>query len=146
MLEHGAEGFTKSGCPLATAYMGSTLFQLQLTGQLPPGSRGCFAPDYLVVRPIGKPTATDPTPTASAGLFDVTAGIWTEELLTALGLSLEAFPEIAPFLHYCWTNPVRHFCRYALWRQSGKFRWQCGRLPRQRTREHRHGRAGLRVH
>ncbi len=96
MVELAGDGFDRSGCTPATGYMGSTLFWLKHNGLLPAGTIACFAPDYLVSRLTGSWPVTDPTNAASAGVFDVMAGAWNEDLLASLGLNAAQLPPVRP--------------------------------------------------
>jgi len=96
MLELADNSFERSGCTPATGYMGSTLFWLKHNDLLPADTTACFAPDYLVSRLCGTSPVTDPTNAASAGIFDVVAGAWNEELIGALELDPSHLPPVRP--------------------------------------------------
>ncbi len=96
MLELAGDGFEHSGCTPATGYMGATLFWLKHNDLLPADAAACFAPDYLVSRLRDSRPVTDPTNAASAGLFDVMAGEWNDELITSLGLHAAHLPPVRP--------------------------------------------------
>ncbi len=96
MLELGGDGFEQSGCTPATGYMGSTLFWLKHNDLLPADTTACFAPDYLVSRLCDSQPVTDSTNAASAGLFDVMADAWNDELIAALGLCARHLPPVQP--------------------------------------------------
>lgn len=96
MLELAGDGFEHSGCTPATGYMGSTLFWLKHNDLLPADTTACFAPDYLVSRLCDSQPVTDSTNAASAGLFDVMAGAWNDELIVSLGLHATHLPSVQP--------------------------------------------------
>ncbi len=96
MLELAGDGFERSGCTPATGYMGSTLFWLKHNDLLPADTTACFAPDYLVSRLCDTTPVTDPTNAASAGLFDVMAGAWNDQLIASLGLEPVYLPSLRP--------------------------------------------------
>ena len=96
MLELAGDGFEHSGCTPATGYMGSTLFWLSHNDLLPADTAACFALDYLVSRLCGTTPVTDPTNAASAGIFDVAAGAWNDELIASLGLRARHLPPVQP--------------------------------------------------
>jgi len=96
MIELAGNGFEHSGCTPATGYMGATLFWLQHNDLLPAHTTACFAPDYLVSRLCDRQPVTDPTNAASAGLFDVMAGTWNDELIASLGLCVTHLPPVQP--------------------------------------------------
>ena len=115
---------SRTGCQLATGYLGSTLFWLdrQDRGEIrpslaPPGRQAkagqpahgtgkgrlitppalaCFLPDYVVGQLTGQPPITDLTNAASSGLFDIAAGRWDSELIGRLGLAATVLPLVQP--------------------------------------------------
>ncbi len=87
---------SRTGCRLAAGYMGATLAWLKREGVLPAGARACFLMDYFAARLTGRPPVTDPTCSASSGIFDVSTGRWSETALAALDLPPELFPEVRP--------------------------------------------------
>lgn len=94
MVERGGSRFASSGCRPATGYMVSTMYWFSRNGAIPKNAAACFAPDYLVAKLTGAGVVTDPTDAASAGVFDVRAGRWNEDLIRALGLETQCFPEV----------------------------------------------------
>ncbi|MCE9544519.1 MAG: hypothetical protein K8T25_03205 [Planctomycetia bacterium] len=84
----------RTGCPLATGFLGATLFWLARHDLLPASSKACFIADYLGTVLTGEPPATDPTMAASGGLCDVARRNWDAEAIEALGLSPSQFPTI----------------------------------------------------
>jgi len=88
-------GATKrTGCALATGFMGVTLFWMKETAALPAKSKACFATDYLGATLTGEAPVTDPTMGASSGLFHLAKRSWDLELIHALGLPATLFPEV----------------------------------------------------
>jgi sedoheptulokinase len=87
----------RTGCRVATGFMGATLYWLARRGELPgvPG-RATFMPDYLVARLCDALPVTDPTDAGGAGVFDVVAREWDSDLLAALDLPAEVFPPVRP--------------------------------------------------
>jgi len=99
MRELAGGGFDRSGCTPATGYMGSTLFWLKHNDLLPAATTACFAPDYLLSRLCDSRPVTDPTNAASAGIFDVLAGAWNDELIATLGLNAAHLPPVQASCH-----------------------------------------------
>jgi len=85
----------RTGCRLSNGYGAVTLFALKEEGRLPRG-RACTLMDYFASSLHGTPPVTDPTCAASLGCFDVVRGGWDDEILRALGLPREMFPEVRP--------------------------------------------------
>jgi sugar (pentulose or hexulose) kinase len=90
----GPDAAVRSGCRLATGYMGVTLFRLKQRGGLPEAATACFLPDFLGSRLTGRPPCSDPTLAASSGIFDVSRRCWDDASIAALGLPRSLFPEI----------------------------------------------------
>jgi sugar (pentulose or hexulose) kinase len=86
----------RTGCRLATGYLGVTLLWLKETRALPSRGTCCFLMDYFEARLTGQRPVTDATCAASSGLFDVAAGTWAQDLITALGLPPALFPRVRP--------------------------------------------------
>jgi sugar (pentulose or hexulose) kinase len=86
----------RTGCRLATGYLGVTLLWLKQTGALPPRGTACFLMDYFGAQLTGQQPVTDATCAASSGLFDVSTGLWADDLIAALDLPRMLFPEIRP--------------------------------------------------
>jgi sugar (pentulose or hexulose) kinase len=92
----GEEAPLRTGCRLATGYLGLTLFWLAAQGRLPRRATACFLPDYLTAVLTGRPPVTDDTLAASSGLLDVRRGEWDRGLIASLGLPGELFPPVRP--------------------------------------------------
>jgi sugar (pentulose or hexulose) kinase len=90
----GAGAPRRTGCTLATGFMGATLFWLKETGGLPATGTACFITDYLGAVLTGEPPVTDPTMGASSGLFNLAERRWDGETIRNLGLPLALFPEV----------------------------------------------------
>lgn len=90
----GEEAGRRTGCRLATGYMGLTLFWWQTQRSLPAAGTACFIGDYLASVLTGQPPVSDPTNAASSGVFDVRRRCWDGPMLAALGLPESFFPEI----------------------------------------------------
>ncbi len=87
----------RTGCRLASGFMATTLFWMEIYRVLPPGAKACFLTDYFGALLTGAETpVTDPTFAASAGVYDVRAGAWADDLIAALGLHPTLFPEVRP--------------------------------------------------
>jgi sugar (pentulose or hexulose) kinase len=92
----GDDAPSRSGCKLATGYMGVTLFWMKEVGSLPASGTACFLMDYFGALLTGTQPGTDPTCAASSGLLNVPAGDWDPAMLDALSLSREMFPQVRP--------------------------------------------------
>jgi sugar (pentulose or hexulose) kinase len=90
----GADAANRTGCHLATGFLGVTLFWLQCSGVLPSSGLACFIGDYLASELTGRMPVSDPTHAASSGLFDVRRRCWDGEMLESLQLPASIFPEI----------------------------------------------------
>ncbi len=90
----GPDAPERTGCRLATGYLGVTLFWLRENNALPRSARTCFLTDFFAGRLTGARPVTDPTNAAASGIFDVTMGDWDAELLEALDLSWSLLPEV----------------------------------------------------
>ena len=84
----------RTGCALATGFMGITLFWMKETGALPPKGKACFVTDCLGAALTGEAPLTDPTMGASSGLFHLSERRWDPDLLRGLGLPPALFPEV----------------------------------------------------
>lgn len=90
----GPEATRRTGCRLATGYLGTTLFWMKTQGMLPNATTACFIADYMASQlTVGQPV-TDPTSGASSGLFDVPQRNWATDLMAALELPAQLFPEV----------------------------------------------------
>jgi sugar (pentulose or hexulose) kinase len=92
----GAEAPQRTGCRLATGFMGVTLFWLRNNGVLAARGTASFLMDYFGAQLTGSAPVTDATCAASSGLFDVKAGRWDADLIAALDLPPALFPEVRP--------------------------------------------------
>ncbi|MBY0524790.1 MAG: hypothetical protein K2R98_15405 [Gemmataceae bacterium] len=92
----GPDAPRRTGCRLATGYLGLTLFWMKQVGTLPNDATACFLMDYFAAVLTGCRPATDPTCAASGGIFDVSRGHWDNEMIAALGLPHSVFPEVRP--------------------------------------------------
>jgi sugar (pentulose or hexulose) kinase len=90
----GDDAPQRTGCRLATGFMGVTLFWLRNNGVLPARGTACFLMDYCGAQLTGGAPVTDATCAASSGLFDVKAGRWDTDLIAALELPSALFPEV----------------------------------------------------
>ena len=90
----GPEAAQRSGCNLATGFMGTTLFWMSETGVLPSHGTACFAADFVAAWLTGQPPVTDPTHGASSGLFDLRQRAWAEQSIASLGLPRTVFPTV----------------------------------------------------
>jgi sugar (pentulose or hexulose) kinase len=90
----GPDAPQRTGCRLATGYLGLTLFWLKQHGLLTGRSTACFLMDYLAADLTGGDPVTDPTCAASSGVFDVQRDEWDQPALDALDISPEQLPEI----------------------------------------------------
>jgi sugar (pentulose or hexulose) kinase len=97
----GAEASSRTGCKLASGYMGVTLFHMSKTGGVPADGTACFLMDYFVALLTDRPPVTDPTCAASSGLFNITKGDWDSDLLAALELPRRLFPKVRPSAALC---------------------------------------------
>jgi sugar (pentulose or hexulose) kinase len=92
----GKDAPTRTGCRLAAGYLAVTLLWLKEKGQLPDDGRASFLPEYFAGVLMNSLPAADPTLAASAGAFDLTAGVWDLGILEALHLPRELFPTVVP--------------------------------------------------
>ncbi len=90
----GSGAPNRTGCALATGFMGVTLFWMKENGALPPSGKACFVTDYLGAVLTGEGPLTDPTMGASSGLFNLADRRWDGGLLEALGLPPGLFPQV----------------------------------------------------
>ena len=94
ILLTGDDASRRTGCRLATGYMGTTLFWMKVNHQLPTSGVACFITDFLGAVLTGKTPVTDPTMAASSGLVDLPSRQWDQNMIAALGLPGFLFPEI----------------------------------------------------
>jgi len=90
----GAGACGRTGCRLATGFMGVTLFWMKETGALPAKGAACFITDYLGATLTGEAPVTEPTMGASSGLFHLAERRWDSEMIRRLGLPATLFPEV----------------------------------------------------
>jgi sugar (pentulose or hexulose) kinase len=90
----GPEAPERTGCRLATGYLGVTLFWLRENNALPRSARACFLTDFFGGLLTDTRPVTDPTNAAASGIFDVTTDDWDAELLEALDISSSLLPEV----------------------------------------------------
>lgn len=91
----GEDAPERTGCRLATGYLGVTLFWLREQGQLPENAAtAAFVMDYLGRVLTDAPVAMDPTAAASSGLVDLRTRDWDRDALAACDLPAELFPPI----------------------------------------------------
>ena len=84
----------RTGCALATGFMGVTLFWMKESGVLPRKGTACFVTDYLGAMLTGAAPVTDPTMGASSGLLHLAERRWDPEMIRGLGLPPTLFPEV----------------------------------------------------
>jgi len=93
----GAAALARTGCRVASGFLGTTLCWLARQGQLPSTPvRAAFIADLLVAHLCAQALVTDPTNAGGAGLFDAVAGDWDGAMLGALGLPPHLFPPVRP--------------------------------------------------
>ena len=90
----GADAPERTGCRLATGYLGVTLFWLRENNALPRSTRACFLTDFFAGRLAETRPVTDPTNAAASGIFNVTTSDWDAELLEAFDISQSLLPEV----------------------------------------------------
>ena len=87
-------GVFERGCRPHPGYLGTTLFWLTQEGRLPDGAMASFLPDWIVSRLTNTDLVTDATNAAGSGLYDTVDGIWREDLIERLDLSVDQLPEV----------------------------------------------------
>ncbi len=93
----GESALARTGCRLASGFLGATLYWLTGRDQVPQEARWALTlPDYFVAHLCAQSPVTDPTNAAGAGLLDVAARRWDAELVAALGLRADLLPSIRP--------------------------------------------------
>jgi sugar (pentulose or hexulose) kinase len=90
----GSETWRETGCRLHPGFMGVTLFELAVRGQLPADARALFIMDYFAAALTGESPVTEPSCAGSSGLLDVQTRNWHDESIRGLGLPRSLFPEI----------------------------------------------------
>ncbi|NQW16071.1 MAG: hypothetical protein HQ478_01160 [Chloroflexi bacterium] len=84
-----------TGCPMVTGYTSFLLHWLAEQSQLQAGLSAITIPEWFVSQLTGEKPVTDPTDAAGWGVFDVVNSRWHSQLIDALGLGHELFPELA---------------------------------------------------
>ena len=90
----GPDAARRTGCTLASGYLGTTLFWLREAGQLPAAALANFITDFVGARLTATFPVTDPTMAASSALLHVQAREWDPAALQALGLPPSVFPPV----------------------------------------------------
>ena len=90
----GPDAARRTGCTLASGYLGTTLFWLREAGQLPAAALAGFITDFVGARLTATFPVTDPTMAASSALLHVQAREWDPAALQALGLPPSVFPPV----------------------------------------------------
>ncbi|MBN2323680.1 MAG: hypothetical protein JXQ30_08095 [Spirochaetes bacterium] len=81
----------------STGYGVVTLFDWAVRKRRGDINKVCTIPDYFSMALSGRNVPlTDPTMADSTGAYDISAGAWDEEYLTALGIDPGILPEIVP--------------------------------------------------
>lgn len=89
------EAMLATGCRLAPGYMGTTLFALQVLGQLPPEfTRVTFVADWIAGRMCQQAPITDRSHAASSGLYDLVEDAWSSRLMKAAEIDPQWLPEV----------------------------------------------------
>jgi sugar (pentulose or hexulose) kinase len=92
----GDDAPRRTGCRLATGYLGATLFWMKQTGILPQAVLALSLMDYFGAVLSGQPPVTDATCAAGSGLLNLQNRDWDTDLLAALGLPAALFPPVRP--------------------------------------------------
>jgi sugar (pentulose or hexulose) kinase len=92
----GEDAPRRTGCRLATGYLGVTLFWMQQTGTLPQSALALALMDYFGAFLSGQPPVTDATCAAGSGLLNLHGRDWDAESLAALGLPAALLPPVRP--------------------------------------------------
>ncbi|MCW5853571.1 MAG: hypothetical protein KIT87_26130 [Anaerolineae bacterium] len=90
----GPDAGRRTGCSLASGYLGTTLFWLRANDQLPDAALACFITDFVGARLTATRPVTDPTMAASSGLLNVQARNWDAAAIQALDLPPAVFPRV----------------------------------------------------
>lgn len=96
MLERApAPMWNDCGCLPASGFLGSTLYWMQRTGQVPEQTaRVAFIHDWIVGQLGGQLPVTDPGDAGSAGCFDLSRLEWHAGIVRALGLPRDLLPPV----------------------------------------------------
>ena len=96
----GGEDANKSGCGLATGFMGPTLYHISQNLNLNIG-HALLPTDWLRQELTGEKTfKTDHSNGSSSGFFDTQTGDWNYSLIEKLGLSRDIFPKVVSALDF----------------------------------------------
>lgn len=86
-----------TGCRLAPGYMGTTLFALQQSGEMPANQcSATFVADWIGGRLCDRPPVTDRSHAASSGLYDFRIDDWSPTLLDAADVNPSWLPDVQP--------------------------------------------------
>lgn len=96
----GENEVKKSGCGIATGFLGLTLYHISRHSNLNIG-HALLPTDWLRQELTGEKTfKTDHSNGSSSGFFDTQAGNWNYPLIEKLGLSKDIFPKVASALEF----------------------------------------------
>jgi xylulokinase len=96
----GGEDVSKSGCGIATGFLGPTVYHISRHSHLNIG-HVLLPTDWLRQELTGEKTfITDHSNGSSSGFFDTKLGNWNYSLIDKLGLSIEIFPKVASALDF----------------------------------------------
>ena len=91
----GGEDVQKSGCGIATGFLGPTVYHIARHSQMEIG-HALLPTDWLRQELTGQRTfLTDHSNGSSTGFFDTEKRDWNYDLIKKLGLSQDIFPEVA---------------------------------------------------
>ena len=90
----GEGAAARTGCRLATGYLGLTLFWLRLNGLLPSVGTACFIADWVASQLTGERPATEPSNAGSSGIFDSAHRRWDLPSVAALELPDGLLPPV----------------------------------------------------
>lgn len=91
----GGEDIQKSGCGIATGFLGPTLYHISQHSDAEIG-HAMLPTDWLRQELTGEETfLTDHSNGSSAGFFDTQARDWNYQLIEKLGISADIFPKVA---------------------------------------------------
>jgi len=96
----GGEDANKSGCGLATGFLGPTVYHISRNSNLNIG-HALLPTDWLRQELTGEKTfETDHSNGSSSGFFDTQAGDWNYSLIEKLELSRDIFPKVVSALDF----------------------------------------------
>ena len=84
----------RTGCRLNTGFMGTTLFWLAKTKQLPDEGTACFLADLFAATLTETAVVTDPTNAGGSGVFNVATRQFDTDAIQWLGLRPSLFPRV----------------------------------------------------